>query len=65
MARHSGHLDGIRHDTLQRLEPMTGVHILPLEVPSRYYVDIDTPEDLERAAWVLERTRGEIDLPGD
>ena len=36
---------------------------LPLEVPPRYYVDIDTPDDLERAAWILERTCDEIDLP--
>jgi CMP-N-acetylneuraminic acid synthetase len=61
---HSGHLDVIRSDTVQGLESMTGDHVLPLDVPPRYYVDIDTPDDLERAAWVLERTRGEIDLPG-
>lgn len=60
---HSGHLDVIRRDTLQG-GSMTGDHLLPLEVPPRYYVDIDTPDDLERAAWVLERTRGEIDRPG-
>ena len=61
---HSGHLDVIRRRTLQDMSSMTGDHVLPLDVPRRYYVDIDTPDDLELAAWLLERTRAEIDLPG-
>jgi N-acylneuraminate cytidylyltransferase len=59
---HSGHLDVIRRGTLQG-GSMTGDHLLPLEVPPRYHVDIDTPDDLERAAWILERTGSEIDRP--
>jgi N-acylneuraminate cytidylyltransferase len=61
---HSGHLDVMRRATLLEQESMTGKRVLPLEVPPRYHVDIDTPDDLERAAWILERTRDEIDRPG-
>lgn len=59
----TGHVDVIRPRTILELKSMTGERIRPVMVDQRYCIDIDTPRDLELAAWRLLRGDLETDQP--
>jgi len=59
----TGHVDVIRPRTIIEHKSMTGEHIRPVIVDQRYCVDIDTPRDLELAAWRLVQGGLETDQP--
>ncbi|NIM94814.1 MAG: HAD hydrolase family protein [Anaerolineales bacterium] len=56
----TGHLDVIRRDVIFEKGSMSGSVILPLVLEPRYTVDIDTPNDWERAEWKL--IHGDLDV---
>jgi len=49
----TGHLDVLWRRTLVEKATLTGTRVLPLCLPSRYAVDIDTLEQWEFAEWLL------------
>lgn len=61
--RQTGHVDAIRVRTIDEQGSLTGRRVLPIEVPERFGVDIDTEEDLARASWALGRLGGEVVMP--
>lgn len=61
----TGQVDATRRRTVLEEGSMTGSRLLPLEVEPRLGVDIDRPEDLERARWLLSRYEGPLVRPGD
>jgi N-acylneuraminate cytidylyltransferase len=56
----TGHVDVIRRATLIEQRSMSGERILPLPIEPAYAVDIDTPQQLQLAEWLL--AHGELDL---
>ena len=58
----TGHIDVIRRETIAA-GSMTGTKILPIEVEAKYCLDIDSPGDLDLAAWTLTRGNLDIDRP--
>ena len=48
----TGHLDVIRRETIEK-GSITGGYVLPLYIEPKYCVDIDTPEDFEKAEQVF------------
>lgn len=55
----TGHIDVIRRTTITTKHSMTGDHIMPIQINSRYAIDIDTEYDWNRAEWLLKH----FDLP--
>lgn len=58
----TGHIDVIRTSTI-RQGSLTGRHIAPLHVPSRFAIDLDTEEQWEHAEWLALRHRDAIVVP--
>lgn len=59
----TGHLDVIRRETIEK-GSITGGYVLPQYIASKYCVDIDTPDDFERAERVYRQfTSTEIVMP--
>ena len=59
----TGHLDVIRRRTIED-GSITGKYVMPLEIERKYVVDIDTPEDFQRAETVYKQfTAEEIVMP--
>ena len=51
----TGHLDLFRRDVLLHKGTLTGDRILPLRVPARYAIDIDTLEQWDYTEWLWRR----------
>lgn len=61
----TGHLDVIRRETIEE-GSITGGYVLPFYIEPKYCVDIDSPEDFERAENVYRQFRStEIVMPCD
>ena len=59
----TGHLDVIRRETIEK-GSITGGYVLPQYIAPKYCVDIDTPEDFEKAERVYRQfTSTEIVMP--
>lgn len=59
----TGHLDVIRRETIEK-GSITGGYVLPQYIDPKYCVDIDTPDDFERAERVYKQfTSTEIVMP--
>lgn len=55
----TGHIDVIRYSTIVSKGSMSGEHILPITLDSRYAVDIDTISDWQHAEWLMDH----LELP--
>jgi CMP-N-acetylneuraminic acid synthetase len=49
----TGHVEAIRRTTILHKHSLTGTHILPLIIESKYAIDLDTPEQWEMAEWTI------------
>lgn len=59
----TGHLDVIRRETIEK-GSITGGYVIPQYIEPKYCVDIDTPEDFQRAETVYKQfTAEEIVMP--
>lgn len=61
----TGHIEVIRHETIMQQHSMTGKHILPYIIDSRYAIDLDTIEQWEFAEYLLEQVDMDIYDPED
>ncbi len=60
---HTGHVDVMLYETIINKRSLTGVNVKPVYVEPQYCVDIDRPEDISRAEWMLDCLNLGIDLP--
>ena len=56
----TGHIDAIRESTISTKHSLSGDVILPLMIDPRFTVDIDTPNDWQRAEWLV--ANGSLDM---
>jgi N-acylneuraminate cytidylyltransferase len=59
----TGHLDVFWRDTVVVKRSLTGDRVLPLPLPARLAVDIDTLDQWEFAEWVLARSQAPLARP--
>lgn len=59
----TGHIEVIRYETIMRKHSMTGDHIIPYIIDSRYAIDLDTVQQWEFAEYMLEYIDSEIYQP--
>lgn len=62
--RQTGHVDAIRVRTIDEQRSLTGRRVLPIEIPERFGIDIDSESDLEHAAFAITRLGDEVVRPG-
>ncbi len=53
----TGHIDVIRSKVISTKNSMSGEHILPVILDSRYAIDLDTESDWRRAEWVIDNLK--------
>jgi CMP-N-acetylneuraminic acid synthetase len=59
----TGHLDVIRVTTIRNHHSLTGRRILPIHIDPRWAIDIDHPEDFERAGAIVAEAGGDLVTP--
>lgn len=59
----TGHIEVIRYETIMYQHSMTGDHIIPFIIDSRYAIDLDTLQQWEYAEYMLEFIEEEIYQP--
>ena len=61
----TGHVEVIRYETIMHRHSMTGDHIIPYIIDSRYAIDLDTIEQWEFAEYLLDKIDLDIFDPLD
>jgi len=61
----TGHIEVIRYETIMQRHSMTGDHILPYIIDSRYAIDLDTLEQWAFAEYLLDHVDLDIYDPED